>query len=259
MTTQAQNSQSITINNNHDTVILIDLKESNKVKFSLDLNEIVQDIGEEDTTSSPLTEKYVGDSENDDLTLPHHDVRFVVTEQETGTSVMFPLTCSVDGNTNHDSESSWVEFETIISPNKAFFHENNHYRGKLEVITGNKYWISPTGFRVDFAKEKPFVVAPMIEVAVESLIKPNTENLDLLSNNSELPKVKDFTVEQYLSAQKILFEPQISESQATYDKQQTSNVPSPRKRRNPDKDPRREKFKNKLKLLIKDAWKTMEF
>lgn len=91
--------------------------------------------------------------------------RFVVTEHDTEQGMVYPAEQSDDG------------FIVARLPETATFLEEVNYRGKLEVILGNHYFV-PT--EVDLQFERPLKV----EAVVVTKTKKRTQNL-LETNNSQ--------------------------------------------------------------------------
>lgn len=215
--TRARYLQSMTLETktNKTSKMILKLNEGNDVKFKLSINGSV---------SNPAQTKVT--------------TRFVVTENTTGISWMFPL---------ERGEESGL-FVASIPEMPSVFSEDLDYTGKVEVIVGNRYF-NPTNVAISFERGVQVDAAPLLtetqedisdHKAVESVIKPIEEEKKAPKKKPELPFDESVIQEVMFSSPK---------------QQQASANPQPLATSRKPRDPGREKYKSKLKSLIAEAWK----
>lgn len=210
-------------NDNNNPKLILKLDELNDVKFKLLIN---------GSASDPNQTKVV--------------TRFVVTEESSGTSWMFPLARRED-----DVEDSVFGAVIPRMPNNVF-SENKEYSGKVEVIVGGRYF-NPTTVGIAFERQMSVETVPMLfpsaqthnEDVVESVVKPTVA-----------PEVKRPAMLPF--AQSMISEAMFAQKKKPAPPTKRASVPSPpvavKKKVVPVVVDPREKLKNQLKRLIAEAF-----
>lgn len=183
---------------------------SNKEIESLKLN-----LGEENEIEFSLSIK----GNSTDKTKIQPELRFLVTEIDTGNSWVFPLESKENGIVG------------VKIPSEEIFKENIQYSGKVEVIVAGRYF-NPTTVMLQFEKNIEIVANPILKE-----IKKNDKETDPdieefsenILNNSEMIKSAIFSEIKSFSKSEIIHETIKSSTDIL-------------------------KLKNKLKNLILKAW-----
>lgn len=217
------------------------LDEANTVRFKLSIQGTVSDP----TQTQPV-------------------VRFVVTENKTGVAWLFPLQRGNEDNL----------FVSTIPNMPSAFSETKDYTGRVEVIVGGRYF-NPTTVNIAFERELTVEGSPVLTEEQEApdkevddifgVIKPDTNSKVLKEKRNpksvEEALINDVLFSKHKQEPVTITEAPVAKAKPVQPQQQK---PVTQKKSLTaiveEKVPRagREKYKNKLKSLIAEAWEEMD-
>jgi hypothetical protein len=228
----------MTTENPKNPRMALKLDEANTVRFKLSIQGTVSDP----TQTQPV-------------------VRFVVTENKSGVAWLFPLQRGNEDNL----------FVSTIPNMPSAFSETKDYTGRVEVIVGGRYF-NPTTVNIAFERELTVEGSAVLTEEQEptdkevddifGVIKPDTNSKILREKKTQSPEAA--LINDVLFSKHKQEPVTVAESPKTKPAVQLQKKPVTQKKSLTaiveEKVPRggREKYKNKLKSLIAEAWEEMD-